>query len=224
MNAHGLAAILLLLGAAGIAADAPSRPATGAVARPPGAAAIVPRPAEASPDTPWVAPEPPHPTARYGSLNAAAESLRSIVRSALGAWADSARWSRARESFEFHDGVRLVRTTRGEFYWDAVAEREARVPCLHMRWESHVAGAPGNESIEDALKRAGWDVDDRYSADGPDGTYYALACREALVEIRGTWDGGDDSDTTYVPAPGESVELRCVPRPPEPRPRGRRVP
>jgi hypothetical protein len=196
--------------------------AHGAIARPPGAV-FEARPSVAPTDTPWVAPEPPRPSARYGSYRAASASLQGIVRRVLGAWADSARWSSGREDFWYNDQVRLVRTTKGTFYWDGAETRDsaARVPCLHMRYESHSAEAPGTETIERALQAAGWDLDNRYSADGPDGTYFALACREALVEVRGSWDGGDDSDTTYVPRPGETVELRCVPRPPEPHPRGR---
>lgn len=205
--------------------------AGGAIARPappgptgrPIAPGIEVRPAIAETDTPWVAPEPPRPTARYGSYRAASAACRAIARHALGAWADSIRWSSGPEAFWYNDAVRLVRTTRGTYYWDAVGRRDkaARVPCLHGRYTSHTTAAPGTMAIEDALKAAGWDLDNRYSADGPDGTYLALACDEALVEITGSWDGGDDSDTTYVPAPGETVELRCVPRPPEPQPRGR---
>src|SRR5262249_3646294 len=112
---------------------------------------------------------------------------------------------------------------KGTFYWDGSEPRDSAVtvPCLHLRFESHTADAPGTMALEDALEAAGWDLDHRYSADGPDGTYFALACREALVEVTGSWEGGDDTDTTVVARPGETVELRCVPRPPEPRPRGR---
>ena len=39
-------------------------------------------------------------------------------------------------------------------------------------------------------------------------------CREALCVVQGSWDGGDGSDSTYMPEPGESIELLCVPRVP----------
>ena len=195
------------------------------MARPPGSPWFVVKPVIAPSDTPWVAPDPPNPTAHYGSFQAASDQLRAIVRHTLGAYSDSAKWHRAREPFWYNDAVHLVRVPQGTYYWDAVGPRDSAVtvPCLHMRYGTHTAGAPGNDAIREALMAAGWDMDNRYSADGPDGTYFAMACGEALVEIRGSWEGGDDSDTTYVPAPGEAVELRCVPRPPEPRPRGRRA-
>src|SRR5262245_20166792 len=86
----------------------------GAIVRPAGHGLEV-HPAVAPSDTPWVAPEPPRPTARYGSYRAASAALRAIVRRTLGAWGDSARWSSGREPFWYNDQVRLVRTTKGTF-------------------------------------------------------------------------------------------------------------
>ena len=213
-------------------ASPPPGGVTGTVAKPggpgaalrPGGPPLHVEPTIAPTDTPWVAPDPPRPTARYGSYRAACDGLKAIAGRALGGWAKSARWSRSRERFEYHDAVSLVRTLRGTYYWDGDGPRPAEVPCLHMHYQSATEDAPGTMTLQEALQAAGWDMDNRYSADGPDGTYFAMACDQALVEIRGSWDGVDDSDSTYVPTPGETVELRCVPRPPEPRPRGSRAP
>jgi len=42
---------------------------------------------------------------------------------------------------------------------------------------------------------------DIYMADGPDGTTLGLKSRTVFCLIEGKWDGGDDTDTTYVPLP-----------------------
>jgi hypothetical protein len=161
-----------------------------------------------------VTPLPPEPTARYGSYAAARESLEVLLRRTLGAWADSATWTRQDEPFYYRDSVTLVKTTRGTYFW-ARDERSVPVlvPCLHMTVENDVEGAPGSSEIEKALEAAGWVRDDVYDADGPDGTHFVLVCLEALCDVDASWDGGDDSDSTYVSAPGERVELRCVPPP-----------
>jgi hypothetical protein len=36
-----------------------------------------------------------------------------------------------------------------------------------------------------------------------------------LCRVEGRWDGGDESDSTYIPSPGEHIELTCVPRVPD---------
>ena len=146
--------------------------------------------------------EPPEPTAHYGSYRAACDSLRLIVNRSLGSWARLASWKRTREPFDFD-----LRDTRTRIVG----------PCLRMSYAHHDSTAPGYEQIDEGLRGAGWVVDDRFDADGTDGTRFVLFCREAMVEIDATWDGGDDSDSTYVYVPGQSVTLRCIPRPLKPR-------
>ena len=50
-----------------------------------------------------------------------------------------------------------------------------------------------------------------YSADGPDGTMFGLAREPELCLVEGHWDGGDDTDSTYVPRPGYDLTISCVP-------------
>lgn len=66
--------------------------------------------------------------------------------------------------------------------------------------------------IGNALTSAGWGHQDGYSADGPDGTVMGFRTGKFLAVVEGRWDGGDDSDTTYVPAPGCELTVTCVPR------------
>src|SRR5262249_30269500 len=87
-GAIGIVAALLLPWLAGPAGSQ-------GVVRPTGP--VVP-PARAPPDAPYA---PAEPTARYGSYRAAGDSLRLIVRHALGSWADRATWKRTREPFDF---------------------------------------------------------------------------------------------------------------------------
>jgi len=198
---------------AGAAPDSASPPrATGAAivpgrgAQPLGAQAVV--------DTPWVV-ERPHPRATYGSFGRAGAGLRTLVRRALGAYADSGAWQRADTSFLYRDQVELRRSIQGDPYW-VVNDREkpSRVSGLRMSLTTHTVEAPDVASIRAPLEAAGWAEDAAYSADGPDGTVFAYVCREALCVVQGSWDGGDGSDSTYVPEPGESIELLCVPRVP----------
>ena len=197
----------------GAAPDSASPPrATGAAivpgrgAQPLGAQAVV--------DTPWVV-ERPHPRATYGSFGRAGAGLRTLVRRALGAYADSGAWQRADTSFLYRDQVELRRSIQGDPYW-VVNDREkpSRVSGLRMSLTTHTVEAPDVASIRAPLEAAGWAEDAAYSADGPDGTVFAYVCREALCVVQGSWDGGDGSDSTYVPEPGESIELLCVPRVP----------
>jgi hypothetical protein len=65
------------------------------------------------------------------------------------------------------------------------------------------------DDLAEALAAVGWDRLLAYQADGPDGSLTGLAIGPALCVIRGQWDGGDDSDTTYVPVPGYDLEAQC---------------
>jgi len=47
--------------------------------------------------------------------------------------------------------------------------------------------------------------------DGPDGTFYILVKGNIICLVRGQWDGGDDSDSTYVPSDVYQVVVICAP-------------
>lgn len=69
-------------------------------------------------------------------------------------------------------------------------------------------GAP-MQPIEQWLTGHGW-VYAHYSADGPDGEVFGYAGHGRLCVVRGSWDGGDDSDTTVVPRPGYDLSIACA--------------
>lgn len=68
------------------------------------------------------------------------------------------------------------------------------------------------EMLVEAMQAEGWRALLQYQADGPDGSLVGLVFGETLCIVRGSWDGGDDSDTTYVPVPGYEVEVSCFRR------------
>ena len=70
-------------------------------------------------------------------------------------------------------------------------------------------GAP-TDLIEELFRMNGWEYRTEYGADGPDGTMFAFQSTGELCVVRGSWDGGDDSDPTVVPAPGFTVVVECV--------------
>ena len=47
--------------------------------------------------------------------------------------------------------------------------------------------------------------------DGPDGTFFILVKGDVICLVRGRWDGGDDSDSTYVPSDVYQVVVICAP-------------
>lgn len=83
-------------------------------------------------------------------------------------------------------------------------------PACRVAWRSPVSReAP----LGDVLQRtagAGWTQRDRLmSADGPDGSVLAFSRGDVACLVSGSWDGGDDSDSTYVPSPGFVIAANC---------------
>jgi len=62
----------------------------------------------------------------------------------------------------------------------------------------------------DLLNEDGWCGDKM--ADGPDGTSYRALKKNVFCAVEGRWDGGDDSDPTYVPSPRYDVIVKCASR------------
>jgi len=173
----------------------------------------------ASADTDWDLVRLPEPAASYGSFAAACDSARRIVARALGAWADSATWTPGRIRFGYRDSLAIQHDVRGQafvtFGWRLSTKR---VPSLAFAFQRATDQGPDVQAIENAFVARGWARNETYTADGPDGEVLALECREALFQLEARWDGGDDSDTTTVPAAGISVIGTIVPRPaPDPR-------
>ena len=68
------------------------------------------------------------------------------------------------------------------------------------------------DDLAEALGAIAWQRVLEYQADGPDGSVTGITVGSVLCIIRGQWDGGDDSDTTYVPAPGYDLDVSCFRR------------
>lgn len=56
------------------------------------------------------------------------------------------------------------------------------------------------ELIRKSLSDRGWSESIEYSADGPDGTSFSYKKNDNWCLVSGRWDGGDDSDSTYIPS------------------------
>jgi hypothetical protein len=83
-------------------------------------------------------------------------------------------------------------------------------PACRVAWRNEVArGAPLNDVIDRAFA-AGWtERGHLLGADGPDGSVLAVSRGNVACLIEGSWDGGDDSDSTYVPSPGFEIAASC---------------
>jgi hypothetical protein len=106
-------------------------------------------------------------------------------------------------------GPRDTTMTFGGFQ-DGVAER-----ACYVRWtDSANDVAPGD--LLGAAAARGWkERAHLLSADGPDGTVLAISRGGAACVFDMRWDGDDDSDSTYVPAPGFTAEASCFPDRPD---------
>jgi hypothetical protein len=74
--------------------------------------------------------------------------------------------------------------------------------------EAKSVDAPSRR-YDDWFRSRGWAYAPWYSADGPDGTAFGYLLQDRFCLVNGRWDGGDDSDSTYVPAPGFRITVFC---------------
>jgi hypothetical protein len=84
---------------------------------------------------------------------------------------------------------------RVEMKGSAVAFRESGQPDIALR---------------ERFAASNWTEDYSYAADGPDGSAFAFRNGPVLCVFRAHWDGGDDSDPTYVPDDRYDVEVDCM--------------
>jgi hypothetical protein len=63
-------------------------------------------------------------------------------------------------------------------------------------------------------RSAGWDWAKALAADGPDGSLVGLHSHGITCVLEGQWDGGDDSDSTYVPSDSLLLAGTCAPTEP----------
>ncbi len=136
---------------------------------------------------------PPEPTVEYATLEAVRDTLLAMVRRGTAAGDTAVHVTSAATRFEYH----YLKDSAPGYAIHVVVTDTTSCPV---------------ELVEKALERAGWAPKYDYSADGPDGTTMGYVTRKYFCFVEGSWDGGDDSDTTYVPAPGCEVTVTCVPR------------
>lgn len=65
-------------------------------------------------------------------------------------------------------------------------------------------------ALREKFAGSSWTEDYAYAADGPDGSAFAFRNGPVLCVFRAHWDGGDDSDPTYVPDDRYDVEVDCM--------------
>ena len=139
----------------------------------------------------------PEPTAEYPTLEAARDSVGAMIQRVVGATAnpkgEAVQLSRARARFK---------------YWYAGDSTDAWVYRIVVTDASECPLLP----LERALGDAGWTAHHAYIADGPDGGVMGFVSKRHFCVVEGRWDGGDDSDSTYVPKPGCQVTVTCVAR------------
>ena len=133
--------------------------------------------------------ESQRPTVDYPSLVIARDSVGAIVRRAV------------------KPSVRLNGAPARFAYWYAADSVDG--------WAFHFAVTDSecpDGRVEEALQAAGWVPAQGYAADGDDGTAMGFVTKRFLCVVEGRWDGGDPSDSTYVPRPGCELTVTCVPR------------
>ncbi|HEU4726049.1 MAG TPA: hypothetical protein VFU59_12255 [Candidatus Eisenbacteria bacterium] len=140
----------------------------------------------------------PEPTADYPTLAAARDSVGAMIERVVRATASRGgkpiRLSRERSRFQ---------------YWYARGDSvDAWTFRLVVTDASECPLAP----LERAFGAAGWTAHHAYMADGPDGSAMGFVSQHHFCVVEGRWDGGDDSDSTYVPDPGCEILVICVPR------------
>ena len=172
----------------------PGRPKTGQVPRitvfaeqPPGMTVT-----EAPPEPE----EAPEPTAAYPSLRLACDAVETLTRDrhfavtrADGVPVDFGFGGPRRTGCEFKASGKFVR---------AAPDSTGRVE-------------DEPSTLADGFKAAGWAYTPQYQADGPDGEAEGWRSKEATCVVRWSWDGGDDSDSTYVPSDDWDLVIGCAP-------------
>jgi hypothetical protein len=86
-----------------------------------------------------------------------------------------------------------------------------RVLLPHGMREGQPAWGGGDGSVPPALRQSGadWRRLIQYDADGPDGSLSGYQRAQVRCTVAQSWDGGDDSDSTYVAEVWYRQELTC---------------
>jgi hypothetical protein len=86
-----------------------------------------------------------------------------------------------------------------------------RVWLPHGMREGQPAWGGSDDSLPPALQRSGadWRRLSQYDADGPDGSLSGYQHAQIRCTVAQSWDGGDDSDSTYVAEVWYRQEMTC---------------
>lgn len=139
----------------------------------------------------------PEPTADYKSFRDARDAVWKIVNRVVhdigGPRDKSIRVKRGPGVFRYW----YARDSVESYVYTIVISDTTECPMMRMEY---------------ALNAAGWTAHNAYAADGPDGSAMGFVSKRHFCYVEGHWDGGDDSDPRYVPAPGCSLSVIVVPR------------
>jgi len=115
-------------------------------------------------------------------------------------------------------GDTLLRQVSGvDTQWESAVPFDSLWYGSTGRWACRVlaAGRTRREafSVDTVLRgftARGWNDGTMISADGPDGTVQGVHRGGVTCLLEGRWDGGDDSDSTYVPSDTIEVRVACT--------------
>ncbi len=115
-------------------------------------------------------------------------------------------------------GDSLLRQLPGSLtQWQTAVSFDSVWYSTTVRWACRVAAVGHTrdswlsvDTIMKGFKQRGWNDQTQIAADGPDGTVQGVHHAGVTCVIEGRWDGGDDSDTTYVPNDTIEVHVACT--------------
>lgn len=104
----------------------------------------------------------------------------------------------------------FVESIDGIFYeGDKPAEDTGCLIVVSGSWKDLEGSDDPIQRLVEILTADGWKERAEESADSPDGSAITLVKDAVACRIRGQWDGGDDTDSTYVPSDVYQVIVRC---------------
>ena len=142
----------------------------------------------------------PEPAVGYPSLAAACDSVEALVRRQVQVAVSRA--DRVPVDFGFGGPPRTGCELKASGKFVRAAADSATLP-------GQVEDEPS--TLAHAFEKAGWAALTNYQADGPDGEAEGWRSKESTCVARWSWDGGDDSDSTYVPSDDWDLEVGCTP-------------
>ncbi len=115
-------------------------------------------------------------------------------------------------------GDTLLRRVPGvALHWSAAVPFDSLWHGATNRWACRLSAAghaaPSYEPVDSIMRwfgERGWLDRTLISADGPDGTVQGVRRATVTCLVEGRWDGGDDTDSTYVPSDTIEVHIACT--------------